>query len=386
MMAHRGSRMADCRAGGLAAALLAGVWLACTTGPASAAKPPDVGATRGVFLSEARLETLRARIARRVEPTYTAWVKLKARADKHLAAKPNPPERWHVPGYYRDAKGHGDAKRGLMLDACRSYELALAYRMTGRETYAAAAARLIDAWPAGVKQWSRKDDSTLSFSYHFPPMIFAADLIAPSPGWPIERQRVFRRWVREKAIPMNCMQGRNNWGNWGLCMAISAARYVGDDALFCRCAARWKQFIESQIAPDGHLHHEVRRSGGQRGLWYSHFSLFPQTVAAEVARLGGEDLYEYRSPSGRTLRQAFERIASWVRRPGTFPFWKGDPTQLHGAENYQYFELLGARWPNADATALLRARRPMTALFGAPALTFTHGGLLRDDGGAPGRQ
>jgi hypothetical protein len=70
----------------------------------------------------------------------------------------------------------------------------------------------------------------------------------------------------------------------------------------------------------------------------------------------------------------------------TFPFWKGAPTQLHGAENYQYFELLNARWANADATALLRARRPMTALFGAPALTFTHGGLLRDDGGAPGRE
>ena len=97
----------------------------------------------------------------------------------------------------------------------------------------------------------------------------------------------------------------------------------------------------------------------------------------EILRLAGRDLYDWRSPEGHTLRQAFGPLAGWSRDPSSFPYWEGDPERLTGVTYYSYFEILNARWPNADATALLRNARPMTARHSAPVLTFTHGGLLK---------
>ena len=54
-------------------------------------------APRQVFLSEARLETLKERIEQRTEPTYSAWPDLKSRAERLLDRQPHAPEHWYVP-------------------------------------------------------------------------------------------------------------------------------------------------------------------------------------------------------------------------------------------------------------------------------------------------
>jgi len=356
---------------------------ALVMGPVAARATAGEAAWRGaggrtVLLAEPRLAVLRSRLAQKAEPTWSAWLKLKADADANLGRQPHVSAEWYVPGYYSNAEGHTKTKAGLMDDANAAYGLALAYRMTGDERYAVAAVRLINAWATGVRTFSMKDDSTLSFSYHFPAMIFAAALVDRSLSWPGADKEVFRVFVRDKALPMNCMGRANNWGNWGLVLVMASAAYLQDQALFDKAVARWKEFIERQIAEDGRLPHEVNRNGGRSGLWYSHFSLMPQTLAAEIARVNRVDLYDYRSPSGRTLRLAFDRVADWARRPETFPYWKGDIEELHGRDYVSYFEVLNVRWPNADATALLAEGRPLSARHSAPALTFTHGGIGPD--------
>jgi len=112
---------------------------------------------REVFLSETRLDTLKRRIGQRTEPTYSAWLDLKSRAEGLLDRQPHAPEHWYVPGYYRDAAGHSQAKRGLQDDANAVYELALCWRMTRDERYARTAVRLIDGWVNTVQSTSRKD-------------------------------------------------------------------------------------------------------------------------------------------------------------------------------------------------------------------------------------
>ena len=143
----------------------------------SAGKDEKPWRPAGVFVSPDRLAELRKLVAAKAEPTWTAWLALKKEADSALEAEPHAPKSWYVPGYYRDAEGHRNAKNGLQDDANRSYTLALAWRMTDDERYVRAAIKLIDAWPQTVEEMSTKDDSTLSFSYHFPAMIFAADLL-----------------------------------------------------------------------------------------------------------------------------------------------------------------------------------------------------------------
>lgn len=335
---------------------------------------------KAVLLSETRIATLRARIAAQTEPTSNAWQQVLKDATKALAAEPHAPKAWYVPGFYRDAQGHRSAKQALQDDANAAYALALAFRMTGDARFAASPVRIIDAWATRVETLSKKDDSTLSFSYHFPPLILAADLLRACPAFPADAQARFRGFVREKALPQNTMARDNNWGNWGLMLVLASASYLEDRVLFDQGLARWKVFIEKQIAEDGHLPHEVDRNGGRSGLWYSNFSLLPQTLAAEIARVNGVDLYDHRASNGRTLRQAFDRLAAWTLEPKTFPYFKGDPKDLHGYDYVSYYEILDLHWPDPAATQLLTAKRPLSAEHGAPYLTFTHGGLLRDDG------
>lgn len=333
---------------------------------------------REILLSELRLETLKERIEQQTEPTYSAWLELQAEAERLLDRQPHAPQDWYVPGFYRDAAGHRQAKQGLQDDANAVYQLALCWRMTGDPRYAQAAVRLIDGWVDTVRMTSQADDSTLSFSYHFPAMVFGADLLAAWPGFSSEQQDAFRKFCREKALPLNTMDRNNNWGNWGLVLVLACARYLDDDDLVDAGQRRWKELLQRQIDDRGHLHHEVRRGGGRQGIWYSHFSLLPHTIAAEILRVAGRDLYDWRSADGRTLRQAFEPLAGWSRDPASFPYWDSDPAQLTGAAYFSYFEILNQRWPNADATAVLDSARPVSARHSAPVLTFTHGGLLTD--------
>lgn len=326
------------------------------------------------------MATLQARVQSRTEPTFAAFVKLKEIADREVRRQPSVPSEWYVPGYYRDTKGHLEAKATLQNDANAAYRLALCYRIAGELECAAAAVRIINAWATQLKTFNRSDDSMLSFSYHFPALIFAADLLRGAPCWPAQEQLEFEKFLRQSALPMSSMDAPNNWGNWGMLLSISIAAYLKDRELFDRCVERWKQFVEEQIDETGELKHEVTRNQGKSGIWYSNFSLMPQTLSAEIARVNGVDLYEYRSKSGRTIRQAFEKVAGWCLRPETFPHYKGDARDLYGADYMSYFEILNAHWPNKNAAELLNRKRPMTAHHGAPALTLTHGHLLNDDG------
>lgn len=334
-----------------------------------------------VFLSNTRLETLKGRVQNKTEPTYSAFLKLQDAANKALIREPHVPLRWYVPGYYRDAKGHQDAKNGLADDANGAYGLALMFRLTGDEKYARAATKFIDAW-AQLQELERKDDSTLSFSYHFPALIFAADLLKTWPGWPLEKQAAFKTFVRDKAMPMNTMSRHNNWGSWGLVLWLAGAAYLDDKTTFDQGIARYKEFIEKQIAEDGHLPLEVIRNNGigEHGLWYTHFSLMPLTIAAEIARVNGVDLFEYQAPNHRTLRAAFERVAPWTRDIKTFPYFKPKNAgeKQVGFDYIAYWEILNAHWPHGDATAMLQAKRPLTASHSTPFLTLTHGDLLKD--------
>ncbi|WP_244857922.1 alginate lyase family protein [Agromyces archimandritae] len=295
---------------------------------------------------------------------------------------------WEVPPFYAGADANRAVKHALLDDANQAYAAALVYTVNGDERYAEAAAKMIRAW-SKVQEVRTTGDSGLAFSYHFPALIFAADLIDGYRGFTAADRAAFETFLRDKALPANTMDRENNWGNWGMVLVMSAAAYLEDETLFHTAVNRWKHFIEHQVDENGTLPEETGRNDGTggHGIWYTHFALQPQTIAAEIALVNGVDLYDYVSPSGRTLRQAYEVVAGWVADPATFPVWQGDPSELVNVRTIEYafqgrqisestisyFELLNAHWPTAAAASVLGADRPVSTLHSAPYLTFTHG-------------
>ncbi len=343
-----------------------------------------------IYLTDARIEALKKRVADRVEPNYSAWVGLKKAADAALTAPaPVVPETFFSLSPYKDYAKHQENKASNTFgrDAHAVFRLALAYRITGDPKYAQGAVKLLNAWATGLKTVDAKQDNTsLNICSNFPNFLIAADLLKNSPDFSPADQTRFRDFVKNVVVATNsaglCMKRSNNWANFGTLFAMSAGIYLQDPALFNAGVARWRQLVDSQMEADGTLKEEVNRVGsdkvpGSMGLWYSHFTLFPATIAAEVARVNGVDLYNYVSPSGKSLRLAYEKLIPWVKDPASFPFYKGtgDPTKLTGLYLIPYYEMLTRRWPNPDALAILKAHRPVKTNHCVPDETFTHGDL-----------
>ena len=108
----------------------------------------------GVLIDDKRIETIKYRIEHRTEPTYSAYRQLEKNIRTDIRRQSHVLGHWYVPGYYRDAKGHRQAKQGLSDDANAAYRLALMYRLSERSDCAETAIRLIDSWAENVKTMS----------------------------------------------------------------------------------------------------------------------------------------------------------------------------------------------------------------------------------------
>ena len=181
-----------------------------------------------VYLSDARLATLRLRVANKVEPNYAAWLLLKSEADKALAYRAVVPESYHTLSPYKFSQAQRDEIGKLSTfgrDCHAVFRLAVAYRITGDKKYAEAAVRLLNAWASGLKVIDAKNSNTsLSISSGFPNYIIAADLLKTFPGFIAADQERFKAFVRNVVIKSDssglCMKRTNNWANFGVLLAL----------------------------------------------------------------------------------------------------------------------------------------------------------------------
>jgi hypothetical protein len=330
-----------------------------------------------VLITDARISVIKGRIASQVQPTYKAWTVMKSYVDAHLNDACLAPSYFNIPPLYSNPKGHDAAVNSIEHDSALAYKLALAYRLTGNEVYAASCVRFLNGWTKVT--FSTSDQTKLVCNNRFPSMIVAADLIKRSPRFTFSQQQNFKIFVRQKLLPMNTGgYTGNNWQNWGVLLETSIAAYLQDQTLFNKAVGQWKSLIEYQMTDNGEMKYEIHRcggssSGGCDGIIYSNFALIPQTEAAEIMKVNGVNIFGYVSPSGHTLKKAYDKMAYWSRYPCTFPYYSC-PTR--GLSHVKYMEILNPIWPNANAAWLLAKYRPLDlSQFSFPVMTLTHGNL-----------
>jgi hypothetical protein len=141
---------------------------------------------------------------------------------------------------------------------------------------------------------------------------FAADDEAAIQAW----FKDYLSWLTTAKTARAEHAAKNNHGSWFLAQIIPIARYCGRDDLARQLCEEDKARIASQFKPDGSQPEEMRRVDG---LGYSQFNLEAQFRVARLASALGIDLWNYKAPSGGSLRRGLEYLRPYNTHPETWP-------------------------------------------------------------------
>jgi hypothetical protein len=332
--------------------------LILTSGVAEAAAAATT-ATSLLLIDAERLADVRARLKRGDdEAVKSALAALEQDAAKALAMKPvsvmdktiTPPSgdkhdyMSQAPYWWPDpAKPDGrpyirkDGERNPEINRLSDHDnlgrltgtvltLGLAFHLTGREEYAAHAAKLTRAWfldPAtrmnphlkfgqGIPGITEGRGIGIIETRGLPDLLDGITLIAGSPAWTESDQKGFADWMRayltwlvDSTHGQEEAKNGNNHETWYDVQVASLALFTGQPEIARRTLERSRERIGKQFEPDGRQPRELERT---RAWDYSIFNL---TAFFNLARLGsrvGVDLWDYKTADGRGLRQAFDYL------------------------------------------------------------------------------
>jgi len=203
--------------------------------------------------------------------------------------------------------------------------LALGYFFTGREDYAAHAARLMRAWflddatrmnphlryAQAVPGRNVGRAAGIIETHNLPELVDTVGILARSKSWSSEDQKGLQKWfdaylawLRESPEGRAEAKAQNNHGTWYDVQIAAFALFVdkGDMAKKVLSAMAEKR-IAKQIEPDGRQPRELERTLA----WsYSLFNLEALFDGASMASRLGINLWSYESPDKRSMRKALD--------------------------------------------------------------------------------
>jgi Alginate lyase len=208
--------------------------------------------------------------------------------------------------------------------------LSLAYAYTGHEEYATHAARLVRAWfldPAtrmnphlqfgqyipGINQGR---GIGIIETRNLPELLDGVMLISGSPAWTKADEdgvqawmRAYLTWLVESTHGREESKNGNNHETWYDVQVAALALYTGHVDVARRTLDGARARIAAQIEPDGRQPRELERT---RSWHYSEFNLAAFMDLATLGRHVGVDLWTYRTPDGRSIRQAVDFMVPYA--------------------------------------------------------------------------
>jgi Alginate lyase len=222
-------------------------------------------------------------------------------------------------------------KRRLMEMARNSEALALAYRFTGNDVYAACCARQLRTWfldpatrmtphlaYAQVIPGKAKGRSFGVLDGHYLlPAFDAAGLLRGSRYWSeSDREQLvawaaeFLRWLRTSRSGRKEARSQNNHGTLFDVQVAHLSLLVGDVELARQTAERAKKRrIARQIRPEGSQPKELSRT---EAFFYSQYNLAALFKLATRAEHAGVDLWRYETAFGAGIRTALDFVVPYL--------------------------------------------------------------------------
>ncbi len=245
---------------------------------------------------------------------------------------------------------HGNL--GQMVSVVQT--LAVAYYLTGTESYAQHAARFIRTWfldtatrmnpnlnfAQGVKGLDVGRSWGLIDSRGLAQVVDGIGLLEGYKGWRAEDQKSMMQWFSQylewlltSKNGLGESRAENNHGVFYDVQAGTIAMFVGKTDVARRIVEEAKEKrIGRQIEPDGSQPRELARTTSQG---YVRFNLEAFFLLANLSANIGVDLWNYRTEDGRSIRLALD----WV-----LPFIRGEKEWAHKQikkfDTAEYYPLL----------------------------------------------
>ena len=296
-----------------------------------------------LLLDRQRLEGLAEAVTSIRTSFFSAWKHLERRCEAGLAYPP---------------RGYGGDDPAVFYKICSreaglARDLALGYRLSGREAYGTRAALLLEDWArerAGKRLNSEKDfpSGGMKAARATFPFLWAYDLLATTRLLDEKERRAAETWfgrladfIRHdfQAWVENDYFNRQDYQNH-LAAHMTTLRAIGlvtDEENLVQYALDseenprdLRELIAGCILMPGDTpHHREPRAwqmeageiydryrhhtGHLRGLQYCHLTLKLLALSAQMCEQHGLDLFEYTAPGGENLRLPFEFYADFYR-------------------------------------------------------------------------
>ncbi len=242
--------------------------------------------------------------------------------------------------------------KSFKKSALMSYDLALGYLVSKNKQYGLKAIEILNAW---AKELQSVDtyQSEDNINFYMPYMNMAYWFVKkafPSP----EYEDFIKRMRQYSQSALN-----TNHGAWGILFDVSSALALDDHALLRNSANRWQDWIFKAIDENGVIASAITRSDtsdyhggptkGIKGIAYTNFALLAITISGELLFENGYDLWG--SEAGKRLSVAYNKVATWILNPETFPYFQPN---LIGVHNNAYFIILAKHYSSPSANELLK--------------------------------
>ncbi len=242
--------------------------------------------------------------------------------------------------------------KSFKKSALMSYDLALGYWVSKNKQYGLKAIEILNAW---AKELQSVDtyQSEDNINFYMPYMNMAYWFVKkafPSP----EYEDFIKRMRQYSQSALN-----TNHGAWGILFDVSSALALDDNALLHNSANRWQEWVFKAIDENGVIASAITRSDtsdyhggptkGIKGIAYTNFALLALTISGELLFENGYDLWG--SEAGKRLSVAYNKVATWILNPETFPYFQPN---LIGVHNNAYFIILAKHYSSPSANELLK--------------------------------
>jgi hypothetical protein len=139
--------------------------------------------------------------------------------------------------------------------------------------------------------------------------------LAAIKGWFTE----YLKWLMTHQYSKDEMNAKNNHGTCCVMQVAAFARLTGDEQIMDFCRKRFTEILlPNQMAADGSFPEELRRT---KPYGYSLFNLDAMTMVCQILSDETNDLLNYTTPDGKTLKKGIEFLYPFVadKNKWTYP-------------------------------------------------------------------